>query len=98
MGTSAVACASGGLAHDDYLHVYDVSTRSPVLVVCDFFFEVASHCASDKLYLVCYVHSRRSPGELVSNTGKSCIDIHHVLRRAVVHIDSDLGLVQTVER
>lgn len=95
---SKIMCHIGGLAHGDYLHVYDVSPRSPVLVVCDFFFEVASHCASDNFYLVCYVHSRRSPGEWVSNTGKSCIDIHHVLRRAVVHIDSDSGLAQTLER
>ena len=95
---SKIMCQIGGLAHGDYLHVYDVSTRSPVLVVCDFFLEVASRFASPLFFLVCYVHSSVSPGKWVSNSGKSCINIQCVLQRAVAHIDSDSGLVQTVVR
>lgn len=93
-----IMCQIGGLARGDYVHVYDVSTRSPVLAICDRFLEVGGCFASDIFFLVCYVHSCVSPGKWVCNPKKSCINVRYVLQHAVAHIDADSRLVQTVVR
>ena len=91
-------CQIGGLARGQYLHVCDVSTRSPVLAVADVFLEVACLDAFHKFFVVCYLHSSVSLWKCVRNFDRICLDINSVLQRAVAHLEPDTGLVGTVVR
>ena len=89
-------CQVGKLAWGKYIHVYDNSTRSPVLARAELFLEI-NHAITSSMFffVVCNLHVSTAPGQWTRGTER-CVSVELVLQRAVVH--SEGPILRTVVR